>query len=118
MPEPTEERDEAATRLAADLDAFDASRRRRVRPIAEASGANEGYRLLGSLIGGVVGGMGLGWLADRLAHSSPVGLISGLLIGTGGAIYSIVRSASRMSGPAGDPGEGRGAGEKRDEDGG
>lgn len=118
MPEPKEDRDEAASRLAADLDAFDAARRRKIKPVAEATGANEGYRLISTLIGGVLGGLGLGWLADRLAHSSPIGLISGLLIGTAGAIYSIVRTASRANGPAGEPGRSRSAGENRDEDGG
>jgi len=117
MPEPKHDRDEAANRLAADLDAFDAARRRKVRPPTEAGGADEGYRLLGSLIGGVLGGLGLGWLADRLAHSSPIGLISGLLIGTGGAIYSIVRSASRPGGQGGGS-IARDAGDKRDKDGG
>ena len=49
------------------------------------------------MIGGVLGGIGLGWLVDHFAHTSPWGLVSGLLIGAGLSIVSTVRTASRLS---------------------
>jgi ATP synthase protein I len=58
--------------------------------------AGAGYRLLGQMLGGVLGGIGLGWLVDHYAHTSPWGLVCGLLIGAGLSIYSTVRTASRM----------------------
>ncbi len=57
----------------------------------------EGYRLLGGLIGGVLGGFGLGWTFDHFAHTSPIGLVVGLLAGLALSIVAAVRSASQMS---------------------
>jgi ATP synthase protein I len=96
MPQPDEEQDEALGRLGQRLDAFDAKRVRQVKSYGE-SGAGEGYRLLAVLIGGVIVGLGLGWLFDTLVHTSPFGLIGGLLVGTGASIYMIARSASGAS---------------------
>jgi ATP synthase protein I len=99
MPQPDEEQDGALGRLGQRLDEFDAKRVRQVKSYGE-SGAGEGYRLLAVLIGGVIVGLGLGWLFDTLAHTSPFGLIGGLLIGTGASVYMIARSATRTSGLA------------------
>ena len=96
MPQPDEKQDEALGRLGQRLDAFDAKRVRQVKTYGE-SGAGEGYRLLGVLIGGVIGGLGLGWAFDTLAHTSPFGLIGGLLIGTAASVYLIARSATGAS---------------------
>jgi ATP synthase protein I len=95
MPDQDDESDGALGRLGDQLDAFDAKRVRQVKTFGEAEGAGEGYRLLAMLIGGVIGGLGLGWFLDRLAHTSPFGLIGGLLIGAAAAIFAIFRSASR-----------------------
>ena len=77
------------------LEAFEASRRRN-KPGAGLEAAG-GYRLLGQMLGGVLGGIGLGWLLDHYAHTGPFGLVGGLLIGTVLAIVSTVRTASQMS---------------------
>ncbi len=66
--------------------------------MGDASG--EGYRLLGQMLGGVLGGVGLGWLFDHFAHTTPLGVIGGLLIGSGLSIYATVRTASAMSAKA------------------
>ena len=59
--------------------------------------AADGYRLLGQMLGGVLGGVGLGWLLDRFAHTSPFGVVGGLLIGTTLALVTTIRTATRMS---------------------
>jgi ATP synthase protein I len=113
MTDPDEDSEEALTRLGVRLDAIDATRTRRAAPIGEATGAGEGYRLLGTLIGGVLGGLGLGWCFDRLAHTAPFGLIGGLLIGAAASIYTVVRSATAASAPQDHPLSSRDDGDDR-----
>jgi ATP synthase protein I len=82
-------------RLDERLAAFEASRTKARRgPGFEAA---DGYRLLGQMLGGVLGGVGLGWLLDRLAHTSPFGVLGGLLVGTALALVTTIRSALSMS---------------------
>jgi ATP synthase protein I len=96
MPNPDEPSQGALKSLDKRLDAFEAGRR--ARPSATGMGAaGDGYRLLGQMLGGVFGGIGLGWLIDHFAHTSPWGVVGGLLIGAAAAIYSTVRTATQMS---------------------
>ncbi|MEO8812462.1 MAG: AtpZ/AtpI family protein [Caulobacteraceae bacterium] len=96
MPDRDEPSQGALRRLDKRLDAFDAARK--ARPLATGMGAaGDGYRLLGQMLGGVLGGIGLGWLVDRFAHTSPWGVVGGLVIGAGLSIYATVRTASAMS---------------------
>ena len=98
MPEPEPlRRDEAFKRLDDRLDALAVSTRREPKEFGSEGGAGTGYRLIGELIGGVLAGLGLGWLLDRVAGTAPFGLIGGLLLGTGAAIFVVVRSATRMA---------------------
>ncbi|MDR3511111.1 MAG: AtpZ/AtpI family protein [Caulobacteraceae bacterium] len=96
-PESDDTRERALKRLDERLDAFEARRSATTAPLGESRGASEGYRLVAGLIGGVLGGVGLGWFFDHLAHTSPIGLICGLLIGTVVSIVGAVVSATRMS---------------------
>ncbi len=99
MPDPDGlPRDEALKRFDARYDALAASQQRGSKVNDMESGAGAGYRLIGELIGGVLTGLGLGWVVDRFAGTAPWGLIGGMLIGTGAAIFLVVRSAGRMSG--------------------
>ena len=68
------------------------------------------------MLGGVLGGVGLGWLLDHFAHTSPLGVVGGLLIGSGLSIYATVRTASRLSAKAATPNATSGAPDKEDED--
>ncbi len=90
-------RDEAFRRLDRRLDALAASSRREPREFGAEGGAGAGYRMLGELVGGVLAGLGLGWLFDRVAGTAPFGLIGGVLAGMAGSIFLVVRSAGRMS---------------------
>jgi len=90
---PPPERDEALKRLDDRIDAMAASNVRKVRPVE--TGAEAGYKVVGELFGGIIGGLGLGWTLDRFAGTTPWGLIGGVVIGMTASILLIVRSAGR-----------------------
>jgi ATP synthase protein I len=106
MAKPDEPREEALKRLDERLDAFAERQKRKPLLRYDAEGSGAGYRLIGELIGGVLGGLGFGWLLDQLAGTGPWGLIGGVLIGSGASVFVIARSAGRMSGKAADAGTG------------
>lgn len=101
MPKADEPNDKALSSLDARLDAFEA-RKAAEKPAKAATerASQDGYRLLADLIGGVLVGLGFGWLLDRYVHTSPWGMVGGLLIGLGVAIFSIVRKAMKLSAQA------------------
>ena len=96
MPEPDESRDEALQSLNKRLDAFETGRAPPTSFTTQRA-MGQGYRFLAEVIGGVFGGAGFGWLIDRFAHTTPLGLIGGLLIGTGFSIYVAVTGAARWA---------------------
>ena len=96
MPHPNESPDEALARLSQRLGDAEAAQARRVSPDAHSALA-QGYRFVGEVVGGVLGGVGLGWLLDRFAHTQPWGVVGGLLIGTGFSIFVAVSSAARAN---------------------
>ena len=57
----------------------------------------QGYRFLGEVVGGVFMGAGAGWLADRFITPSPLGLVIGLIAGSGLSIFVAVRTAARTT---------------------
>jgi ATP synthase protein I len=97
MTEPQVPRDEALKRFDERYDAAEAANRPKATAAGLESGAGAGYTLIGELVGGVLTGLGLGWLLDRFAHTAPFGLIGGLLLGTGVAIFAMVRQATRQA---------------------
>ncbi|HXV01445.1 MAG TPA: AtpZ/AtpI family protein [Caulobacteraceae bacterium] len=97
MPKPDESSQGAFKRLDRRLEAFEASRATKPKVLGMGDAAGDGFRLLGQLLGGVLGGLGLGWLLDRLAHTAPFGIVGGLLIGGGLSVWAAVRTASAMS---------------------
>lgn len=99
MPQSDEPRDEALKRLNQRLDAFAAGREKK-NAYQGARSVSDGYRLLAELIGGVLGGLGFGWLFDQIVHTSPLGMICGLLIGLGVSVFVIVRQAGAMAAKA------------------
>ena len=96
MPHPNDPPDEALKSLDQRLGAAEAAQARKVSPDTHAAMA-QGYRFVGEVVGGVLGGVGLGWLLDRFAHTQPWGVVGGLLIGTGFSIFTAVSSAARAS---------------------
>ena len=96
MPHPNDPPDEAFRSLNQRLGAAEAAQARKVSPETHAAMA-QGYRFVGEVVGGVLGGVGLGWLLDRFAHTQPWGVVGGLLIGTGLSIFTAVSSAAKAN---------------------
>ena len=101
MPKADEPNDKAPKSLDARIAAFEA-RKAAEKPIhaEHEKSSQDGYRLLADLIGGVLVGLGFGWLLDRYVGTKPWGMVGGLLIGMGFSIYLVVRKAAKMSAQA------------------
>ncbi len=78
------------------LKAIEARKRKTVDAGAEV-GAGKGFQVLGELLGGIIGGLGLGYLVDRFAHTLPWGMIVGTILGMVAAIYAVVKSSQDRS---------------------
>ena len=114
MPKADEPNDKALQSLDARLDAFEAKKAAELPVRAEhEKSSQDGYRLLADLIGGVLVGLGFGWLLDRYAGTGPWGMVGGLLIGMGSSIYIVVRKATKLSAQASvqSPSEGKADGD-------
>lgn len=96
MPTPNESQEEALKRLDQRLGVAEAAQAKQMSPDTHAAMA-QGYRFVGEVVGGVLGGVGLGWLLDRFAHTGPWGVVGGLLIGTGFSIFTAVSAAAKAS---------------------
>jgi ATP synthase protein I len=96
MPKPDDAPEEALKSLDERLGAVEAQRAAVQGGDAQRAAA-QGYRFLGEVVGGVLMGAALGWLIDRFAWTSPLGLIIGLLGGTAFSIFVAVRSAARIT---------------------
>ena len=98
MPEPKDLRPDALKRLDDRLEAARARNER--KPYRWDDSSSAGYRLVAELIGGVLAGLGFGWLADRFLGTTPWGLIVGVLAGAGVSVFAVARTAGRASGKA------------------
>ncbi|RWA82046.1 AtpZ/AtpI family protein [Mesorhizobium sp.] len=104
-------RDDELERRRRELEASLASRRTdRLEGKDEAkaaTGYGQALKLSSEFIAGVVVGVGLGWIIDRLAGTAPWGLIIGLLLGFGAGILNVLRSAglAPQFGQGGEPPE-------------
>ena len=96
MPRPDDQPEEALNRLGEELHAFEKTRARTGLNLGADRSVGEGYRLIAELIGGLLGGVGIGWFVDRLAHTAPWGMAIGVSVGAGFSVYMAVRTAVRM----------------------
>lgn len=88
--------------LSRDLDAGRQDREAAERPKrGDGAGYGQAFRLSSEFIAGVLVGAVLGWGLDRLAGTSPWGLMVFLLLGFGAGVLNVVRASGRMtaSGP-------------------
>jgi ATP synthase protein I len=88
-------------RLSRELDA-----ERQERTVAERTSRSGGtdygqaFRLASEFVAGVLVGAALGWGLDKVAGTSPWGLIGLLLLGFCAGVLNVVRAANRMSSAA------------------
>ena len=73
------------------------SRERKPTESGAEVGVNKGFQALGELVGGILAGLGLGWLSDHFLHTTPWGMIIGTLLGMVAAVYAIVKSGQNRS---------------------
>jgi ATP synthase protein I len=60
---------------------------------SDSSALARGIRLSSEFVAGIVVGAGLGWLIDRLAGTSPWGLLVFLLLGFAAGVLNLIRAA-------------------------
>lgn len=61
------------------------------------AGFGQALKLSSEFIAGIVVGAGLGWLIDRIAGTSPWGLIIFLLLGFAAGVLNVLRSAGLVA---------------------
>lgn len=73
----------------------------RDRESASKTGGVAGYgqamKISSEFIAGIAVGAGLGWIIDRLAGTSPWGLIIFLMLGFGAGVLNVLRSAGKVA---------------------
>lgn len=99
-PAPNKADRDALSRLDEALQAFEVERRKPPSLLGVGGAAGAGYRVLGQLLSGVLGGVGLGWLMDHFAHTRPWGVVIGVFGGAALSIYSTVRMAGQTGAPS------------------
>jgi ATP synthase protein I len=85
------------------LDSLEQRLERAQRLEAERSGktpvadANEqmGQKVLSLLLGGILGGTLIGWVLDKVFGTTPILLITLMVLGTAGGFWSIIKLASQ-----------------------
>jgi ATP synthase protein I len=88
-----------------DLEATLAARRPEKRIGSEGTnsggvaGFGQALKLSSEFIAGIAVGVGLGWVIDRVAGTSPWGLIVFLLLGFGAGVLNVLRSAGLVAEP-------------------
>lgn len=86
-----------------DLEAAIAARRPEVKPDGPGdrtggmAGMGYALRLSSEFIAGVVVGAAVGWIVDRMAGTSPWGLIVFLFLGFGAGVLNVLRSAGLVA---------------------
>lgn len=94
---PPESREEAIARLQKNASELEA----RTAPpenahLAAQKVTSQAYKIIADLLGGVLLGLGLGYLADRFLGTTPWGIIGGVLLGFALSIYMARRTANRL----------------------
>ena len=64
--------------------------------ISGSRAADQGYRIVADLFGGVLVGLALGFGVDRLTGHPPAGLIGGILLGFAVSVWMAKKTADRL----------------------
>ena len=63
------------------------------------------FRMVSELVGGILAGVGIGWVLDRFLGTSPILLIVFSLLGTAAGFWNVIKAASPPKPPAPDAGK-------------
>jgi ATP synthase protein I len=69
-------------------------------PGSDPSAMSRAFRMSAEFVAGVIAGGGLGYLLDRVAGTSPWGLIVLLLLGFGAGVYNVMRASGFLDAPS------------------
>jgi ATP synthase protein I len=67
---------------------------------SDPSAMGRAFRMSTEFVAGVIAGGGLGYLLDRVAGTSPWGLIVLLLLGFGAGVYNVMRASGFLDAPS------------------
>lgn len=97
MPDSSPRKDDPYRDLQARADALETSTRRNpAASIAGSRAADQGYRIVADLLGGVIVGLALGFGVQLIGFPAPWGLIGGVLLGFAVSIWMAKRTADRL----------------------
>ena len=98
MADPRNAKDDPYRDLRARADALESASGRKGASATTTGGraADQGYRIVADLFGGVLVGLALGFGVDKLTGHPPVGLIGGVLLGFAVSIWMAKRTADRL----------------------
>ena len=114
-------RDDDLERRRRDLEASLATRQPDRQEGKQGAGGAAGYgqamKLSSEFIAGIAVGAGLGWMIDRLAGTSPWGLVVFLLLGFAAGVLNVLRSVGKIAevGQGQNKGPDRGSGARRED---
>ena len=114
-------RDDDLERRRRDLEASLATRQPDRQEGKQGAGGAAGYgqamKLSSEFIAGIAVGAGLGWMIDRLAGTSPWGLVVFLLLGFAAGVLNVLRSVGKIAevGQGQNKGPDRGSGAPRED---
>lgn len=92
-----ESREEAIARLTKSASELEARSTDQVSHDARGHAASsQAYRIIAELFGGVLVGLAIGFGADMVLGTAPVGIISGVLLGFALAVWMARRTANRL----------------------
>ena len=83
--------------LEASLATRQPDRQERKEGAGGATGYGQAMKLSSEFIAGIAVGAGLGWMIDRLAGSSPWGLVVFLLLGFAAGVLNVLRSVGKVA---------------------
>ena len=89
-------REEAIKRLDERAAALGARTQRPVASHAGEQAVSQAYRIIAELLGGVLVGLALGFIVDRVLGTTPWGLIGGVLLGFALSVWMARRTANRL----------------------
>lgn len=96
MPKAADPREEALRSLDERARALKARTERQPSPVTGATATSQAYRILAELLGGVMLGIAVGAILDRIAGTAPWGILGGVLLGFALSLYMARRTANRL----------------------